>query len=118
MSEPEPPHQPTEIAGYRIDRVLGRGGMSVVYLGWHPKLDQWAAIKVLSPELAGNPALRARFQREGETTARLAHPSVVATYGRDETAEGQMWIAMQYVKGTTAEGASLTGAMTPCGHYG
>lgn len=112
MSEPEPPHQPTEIAGYRIDRVLGRGGMSVVYLGWHPKLDQWAAIKVLSPELAGNPALRARFQREGETTARLGHPSVVATYGRGETADGQMWIVMQYVKGTTAEAASLAGAMT------
>lgn len=113
MSEPVPPNQPTEIAGYRIDRVLGRGGMSVVYLGWHPKLDQWAAVKVLSPDLAGNPALRARFQREGDTTARLGHPSVVATYGRGETADGQMWIAMQYVEGTTAEGASLAGAMTP-----
>ena len=81
MSEPEPQNQPTEIAGYRIDHVLGRGGMSVVYLGWNPTLSQWAALKVLPMELAGNPAIRARFQREGETTARLGHPNVVATYG-------------------------------------
>ena len=110
MSEPEPLDQPTEIAGYRIERVLGRGGMSVVYLGWNPSLSQWAALKVLPMELAGNPAIRARFQREGETTARLGHPNVVATYGRGETADGQLWIAMQYIEGTTAEAA---GPMTP-----
>lgn len=110
MSEPEPLDQPNEIAGYRIDRVLGRGGMSVVYLGWIPTLNQWAALKVLPMELASNPAIRARFQREGETTARLGHPNVVATYGRGETADGHLWIAMQYVEGTTAEAA---GPMTP-----
>lgn len=111
MSEPESaPDPPREIAGYRLDRVLGQGGMSVVYLGWNPTLSQWAALKVLPMELSGNPAIRARFQREGETTARLGHPNVVATYGRGETADGQLWIAMQYIEGTTAETA---GPMTP-----
>lgn len=114
MSEPEStPEQPTEIAGYRIDRVLGRGGMSVVYLAWSLKLEQWAALKVLSVELARNPAIRARFLREGETTARLGHPNVVATYGRGEAADGQLWIAMQYVEGSNAETAVRSGPMAP-----
>lgn len=114
MSEPEPaPDQPSEIGGYRIDRILGRGGMSVVYLGWHPTLGQWAALKVLPLDLAANPAIRARFEQEGETTARLAHPNVVAIYARGQTENGQLWIAMQYVEGTTAEAALRSGAMTP-----
>ncbi|ORX15316.1 hypothetical protein AWC27_19545 [Mycobacterium szulgai] len=114
VSEPESvPDQPDEIAGYRIDRVLGRGGMSVVYLGWHSVLGQWAALKVLPLELAGNPEIRARFEREGQTTAGLAHPNVVAIYARGETQDGQLWIAMQYVEGTTAEAALQTGSMTP-----
>ncbi|KDE96847.1 hypothetical protein Y900_029890 [Mycolicibacterium aromaticivorans JS19b1 = JCM 16368] len=114
MSEPESvPDRPEEIGGYRIDRVLGRGGMSVVYLGWHPTFGQWAALKVLPQALAGNPAVRARFEQEGETTARLAHPNVVAIYARGETQDGQLWIAMQYVEGTTAEAAVQDGAMTP-----
>jgi serine/threonine protein kinase len=114
VSEPESARdQPIEIAGYRIDRVLARGGMSVVYLGQNTVLRHWAALKVLPVELARNPAIRARFQREGETTARLGHPNVVAPYGRGETTNGELWIAMQYVEGTDAESALRTGAMTP-----
>lgn len=114
MSEPESvPDQPTEVAGYLVDRVLGRGGMSVVYLAWHPTRGHWAALKVLAAERAHNPALRARFRREGETTARLGHPNVVALYGRGETADGQLWIAMQYVEGANAETAVPAGPMDP-----
>jgi serine/threonine protein kinase len=87
--------------------------MSVVYLARNPVLDQWTALKVLPVELARNSVLRARFRREGETTARLMHPNVVATYGRGETADGQLWIAMQYVEGIDAESALRAGAMTP-----
>jgi eukaryotic-like serine/threonine-protein kinase len=103
---------PTYIAGYRIGRVLG-GGMSTVYLARNPTLPQWEALKVLPAERARNPAVRARFLQEGETTARLGHQNVVAIYGRGETEDGQLWIAMQYVAGTDAEAALQAGAMTP-----
>jgi serine/threonine-protein kinase len=105
---------PVSIAGYRIERILGAGGMSTVYLATTPTLPpQWAALKVLPAEMAQTPAIRARFVQEGDTTARLGHPNVVAIYGRGETEDGQLWIAMQYVKGTDAEAALQAGAMTP-----
>jgi serine/threonine protein kinase len=104
---------PSSIAGFRIERVLGGGGMSTVYLAKTPNLPQWAALKVLPIEMARTPAIRARFVQEGDTTARLGHPNVVAIYGRGETEDGQLWIAMQYVKGTDAEAALQAGAMTP-----
>jgi hypothetical protein len=87
--------------------------MSTVYLAHHPSLPQWVALKVLPAELADNPALRARFVHEGDTTARLGHPNIVAVYGRGVTENGQLWIAMQYVSGTDAEAALRSGAMPP-----
>ena len=110
---PAPQDLPASIAGYRIERVLGGGTMSTVYLAHHPTLPQRAALKVLPAELADDPALRARFVHEGNTTARLGHPNVVAVYGRGETEDGQLWIAMQYVNGTDAEAALRSGAMPP-----
>jgi serine/threonine protein kinase len=116
VTEPDPPQSSpilSSIAGYRIERVLGGGAMSTVYLANNRDLPQGAALKVLPVELARNPAIRARFLQESVTTARLGHPNVVAVYGRGETSEGQLWIAMQYVKGTDAEAALQAGAMTP-----
>lgn len=115
MTEPRPPESrplPASIAAYRIERVLGGGGTSTVYLAKHPDLLQPIALKVLPVELARTPAIRTRFLREGDTTARLTHPNVVAVYGRGETPDGQLWIAMQYIKGTDAESALQAGAMT------
>lgn len=113
LATPPPPDMPASIAGYRIDRVLGGGAMSTVYLAQHPTLPQWAALKVLHAELAGDPAARARFVHEGDTTAGLGHPNVVALYGRGATEDGQLWIAMQYVDGVDGEAALQSGAMTP-----
>lgn len=72
-----------------------------------------AALKVLPAEPARTPAIRARFLQEGETTVRRRHPNVIATYGRGETENDQLWTAMQYVKGTDVEAALQAGAMTP-----
>jgi eukaryotic-like serine/threonine-protein kinase len=101
------------VAGYRIERVLGSGGMGAVYLAAHPSLPRYDALKVLSPQLSGNPVFRARFIREADVAARLDHPNIVAIYDRGQTDEGLLWIAMQFVDGTDAENASRSGTITP-----
>ena len=114
MTAPDPSSPPpTSIARYRVERVLGGGARSTVYLARHPSLPQWAALKVLAVDAARDPAVRARFVQEGNTTAGLGHPNVVPIYGRGETDDGQLWIAMQYVQGTDAEAALQAGTMTP-----
>lgn len=110
---PTPEDLPASLAGYRIDRILGGGAMSTVYLAHHPSLPQWAALKVIPAERAADPTIRTRFVHEADTTAQLAHPNVVAIYGRGETEDGQLWMAMQYVPGTDAEAALQAGTMTP-----
>src|SRR5678809_1496970 len=62
---------------YRIERLLGRGGMGAVYLAHELALERDVAIKVLPPEQASTPELRERFRREARTAARLTHPNIV-----------------------------------------
>lgn len=100
------------VAGYRILRVLGTGGMGTVYLATNPALPRREALKVLSAELSRNPDFRARFVREAEVAASLDHPHIVSVYNRGQTADGQLWIAMQFVDGTDAEAAQRSGTMT------
>jgi eukaryotic-like serine/threonine-protein kinase len=90
-------------AGYRIERVLGAGGMGVVYLARSPELPRSDALKVLSAELSRDPDFRARFVREAD---------IVVVLRRGEC-EGQLWIAMQFVDGADADAALRAGAMTP-----
>jgi hypothetical protein len=89
----------TELAGYRIERVLGRGGMSVVYLAHDRRLKRNVALKLLSPELAEDEAFRARLLRESQLAASLDHPNVVPVYEAGEV-DGLLYIAMRYVPGT------------------
>src|SRR5216117_3142919 len=63
----------SEVAGYRIDSVLGRGGMSVVYLAEDVRLRRKVALKVLSPELSADERFRDRFVRESQIAAGLDH---------------------------------------------
>jgi hypothetical protein len=89
----------TELAGYRIERVLGRGGMSVVYLARDPGLKRNVALKLLAPELAEDEGFRVRFLRESQLAASLDHPNVVPVYAAGEV-DGLLYIAMRYVPGT------------------
>jgi predicted Ser/Thr protein kinase len=89
----------TEIAGYRIEGLIGRGGMSVVYLAEHVRLGRKVALKLLSAELAENEKFRERFLRESQIAASIDHPNIVPIYDADE-AEGTLFIAMRYVEGT------------------
>jgi Protein kinase domain len=86
-------------AGYTILRVLGAGGMGMVYLAAHPRLPREDALKVLPAEWTADPQYRARFLREAELAASLSHPHIVRIYDRGEY-DDQFWISMDYVAGT------------------
>lgn len=101
------------VAGYRIEGILGTGGMGTVYLAKNPTLPRHDALKVLSTELSQDPGFRERFIKEADVASVLDHPNIVSIYARGETEEGQLWIAMQYVPGTDAEAALRAETMTP-----
>ncbi|BDB45787.1 serine/threonine-protein kinase [Mycobacterium kiyosense] len=103
----------TVVAGYRIERLLGSGGMGEVYQAAHPNLPRFDALKVLNAQLSQDPDFRVRFLREADVAARLDHPNIVSIYNRGQTEQGQLWIAMQFVDGTDADRALESGAMTP-----
>ncbi|MEP6731495.1 MAG: protein kinase [bacterium] len=83
---------------YLVDAEIGRGGMAVVYRATDLRLHRRVAIKVLPPELAFNADVRERFLREAQTSARLAHPSIVPIYTVDER-EGMVYFVMALVDG-------------------
>jgi YVTN family beta-propeller protein len=89
----------SELLGFRIERVLGRGGMGVVYLAHQVVLDRMVALKLLAPELASDEQFRERFLRESRLAASLDHPSIVPVFDAGETG-GRLYIAMRYVEGT------------------
>src|SRR5438876_10004721 len=89
----------SELAGYRIEGLLGRGGMSVVYLAEDPGLKRRVALKLLGSDLATNEAFRTQFLRESELAAGLEHPNVLPVYEAGE-ADGLLFIAMRYVRGS------------------
>ena len=87
------------LAGYRIERRLGRGGMSVVYLAEDLALERKVALKILAPELSEDARFRERFRLESRLAASIDHPNVIPIYEAGE-AGGQLYIAMRYVEGT------------------
>jgi serine/threonine protein kinase len=98
------PRVGTEIGGYRIEALIGRGGMSDVFLAEHPGLPgRKVALKILSPELAEDEAFRERFVRESRLAAALEHPNIVPIYQAGEF-EGSLFIVMRYVDGPDLSG--------------
>ncbi|MFD3706266.1 serine/threonine protein kinase [Nocardia sp. NPDC058658] len=88
-------------AGYRVDGVLGQGGMGTVYLVRHPRLPMQVALKLLVPTASTDEESRLRFEQEAQVIARLEHPNIVDVYDTG-TSDGRLWIAMQYVRGGDA----------------
>ncbi|HYH60545.1 MAG TPA: serine/threonine protein kinase, partial [Solirubrobacterales bacterium] len=66
----------TSVEGYRVERLIGRGGMGVVYEAVQTSLERRVALKVLRPELVDDPGFVERFWREGQLQASLEHPHV------------------------------------------
>ena len=84
---------------YRIEELIGQGGMGVVYLAHDVRLGRRVALKVMAPSLARDDRYRASFARESELAMSLEHPNVVPIHDAGE-AEGRLYLAMRRVEGT------------------
>jgi serine/threonine-protein kinase len=106
------PRVGTQLSGYRIENLLGRGGMGVVYLAEDVRLKRKVALKLLSGGLAGDDGFRGRFLRESELAASLDHPNIVPVFEAGE-ADGTLFIVMRYVAGTDLRRLVRQGALAP-----
>ena len=84
---------------YRVEQLLGSGGMGSVYLAEHRVLERAVALKVINPDLLADPDMVERFRSEAKAAARLSHPNVVTVYDA-ETAGAGHFLVMEYVPGT------------------
>ncbi|MCK4294933.1 MAG: protein kinase, partial [Planctomycetes bacterium] len=101
----------TQIGQFRIEEVLGRGGMGVVYLARDTKLDRPVAIKSMPAELMEDPKARSRFSREARVLASLNHPNIATIYEELEKAEGVGYLVLEYVPGQTLAERIASGAL-------
>src|SRR5215813_13626437 len=86
---------------YRIEEFAGRGGMSVVYRARHEIGEYVVAVKVLDPELAGDPRMVSAFLAEARNTAALRHPLIIRINDVDQTEEGWAYLVMEWLDGRT-----------------
>jgi serine/threonine-protein kinase len=84
---------------YRIVSRVGVGGMGAVYRAEHTMMRRDLAIKVLLPELGGKEEFARRFEREAESASRLAHPNIITVTDFGHTAQGQLFLVMEYLAG-------------------
>ncbi|MEO6393303.1 MAG: protein kinase [Pyrinomonadaceae bacterium] len=89
-----------EFGAYRIERLLGVGGMGQVFLAFDAKLNRQVALKILPPQLVSDPAHVKRFEREAQAISALNHPNLVTIYDVGE-ANGVNFIATEFIAGQT-----------------
>jgi serine/threonine protein kinase len=114
----------TEFAGYRLESVIDRGGMAVVYLADHIRLGRKVAIKILAEELSEDDLFRERFVRESRIAAGINHANIIPIFDAGEW-EGLLYIVMRRVEGINlkaliaGEGPlDLDRSLTILGHVG
>jgi serine/threonine-protein kinase len=97
--------EPLEIGGmvgdYRIERVIGRGGMGHVYGATHPIIGKKVAIKILNPFLSENPDAVERFMLEARAVNQIGHPNIVDIFTFGQLADGRSYMAMEWLRGET-----------------
>jgi serine/threonine-protein kinase len=84
---------------YRVDGLLGEGGMGAVYKATHLRLDKSVAIKVMARELASNPEALERFRREARVTSAIGHPHIVQVFDFSATPAGEPFLVMELLDG-------------------
>src|SRR5262249_32970584 len=101
-----------ELAGYRIESVLGEGGAGIVYLA-QPPAGAPCALKVMLTEAAGDPALRERLEREAQYLAAVPRPSVLTLYEAGRAPDGTAFLALEYVAGRDLAARLIRGVLDP-----
>lgn len=95
------PNLPRTIDRYRIEGVLGRGAMAVVYAGYDPQIEREVALKCLHAGVAADAGYRRRFLVEARAAGHLTHPHIVTLFDVGETVDGQPYLAMERLPGDT-----------------
>ena len=93
-----PPPMPQKIGPYKIESLLNKGGMSFLYLGFHPDTSKPIVIKVLSPKYFSSQEMTARFIKEAQIIGMADHPNIVKLYGQGSWEKGR-YIAMEFIQG-------------------
>jgi YVTN family beta-propeller protein len=102
----------SELLGYRIEKVVGRGGMGVVYMAEDLRLKRKVALKLLAPGLAEDERFRVHLLAESELAASLDHPNIVPIYEAGE-ADGRIFISMRFVEGEDMKSLLERGPLAP-----
>ena len=92
-----------KLLNYRIEKLLGQGGMGEVYLAVHTEIGRKVAIKVISPHLAQDPRIQERFKREALILAKLNHPNIVQLYDYWAKPNEGLFLIMEYVEGVALD---------------
>jgi serine/threonine-protein kinase len=101
------------IGNYRVSRLLGEGGMGVVYLAQHPVIGRKVAIKLLHAVLARDADIVSRFFNEARAIHMIAHENIVEILDFGQTTDGQPYFIMEYLEGESLSDAVARGPMTP-----
>ncbi len=97
---------------YQLESLVGRGGMGIVYRARHHKLDRTVALKLLLPDLVGDPQFVERFEREAKALAKLDHPGIVRIHDFG-TAGSFCFLVMEFVDGATLRDLLAAGHLSP-----
>jgi hypothetical protein len=101
-----------EFAGYRLEQLLGQGGMGVVYEATQLSLERTVALKIVAPGLSSDIGFRTRFRREGLAQARLEHPNIVVVHEAGEFQE-TLFLAMQLIRGPSLKKLVVASELDP-----
>ena len=100
------------MGGYCIERLIGEGGMALVYQARHQVIDRRFAIKVLRPEVAADGALARNFLREAQTLSALRHPNIVDIVSFGPLPDGRQYMVMEFLEGFTLEQEMARGRLS------
>jgi eukaryotic-like serine/threonine-protein kinase len=100
----------TTLGHYRLDSLLGRGGMGLVYRATDTRLGRTVAVKIVRPEMASTPEARRRLMREAKAASALKHQNIVTVYDADQAA-GRDFLVMEFVEGQTLAERLSSGPM-------